>query len=74
MTDNAANMNKMRSELKAVDDTSNVITYGYGAHLLNLLVHDVEIVGVKEPIVQVMKNFSNNHFAHTQYKSLILPK
>jgi Protein of unknown function (DUF 659)/hAT family C-terminal dimerisation region len=78
VTDNATNMAKMRSELAKLDDNPDIITYGCSSHILNLLAHDIEIPGVKEHVVQIMKYFRNNHFAGAKYKeaggkALILP-
>lgn len=67
VTDNAANMSKMREEL-AKGDIEDVITYGCSAHLLNLLAHDLEIAGIKEHIKQIVKYFKNTHFAAGKYK------
>lgn len=77
VTDNAANMAKMREEL-AKGDIEDVITYGCSAHLLNLLAHDLEIAGIKEHIKQIVKYFKNTHFAAAKYKqaggtALVLP-
>ncbi|XP_073413022.1 uncharacterized protein [Dendrobates tinctorius] len=77
VTDNASNVAKMRAEL-AQDDT-NVITYGCSAHLLHLLAKDLHILGVKEHVVEIVKYFRNNHFAHATYKEmgglkLVLPQ
>jgi hypothetical protein len=77
VTDNAANMNKMREEIKN-EDNSNIITYGCSAHMMNLLAHDLQVSEVKSHIVQIIKYFRNNHFANAKYKqegckALILP-
>ncbi|XP_069593638.1 uncharacterized protein [Ranitomeya imitator] len=78
VTDNASNVAKMRAELAHEDDT-NVITYGCSAHLLHLLAKDLHISGVKEHVVEIVKYFRNNHFAHATYKEmgglkLVLPQ
>lgn len=75
VTDNAANMAKMRKELKNSD---TIITYGCSAHLLNLLSKDLEISSIKEHVVQIIKYFRNNHAANSLYKAeggkaLVLP-
>lgn len=77
VTDNAANMAKMRRVLK--DNGLNVITYGCSAHLLNLLAHDMEITGIKDHIVQVVRYFRNHHLPAAWYKqaggnALVLPQ
>ena len=50
----------MRSELEKVDDGIDVITYGCSSHILNLLAKDMEIVGVEDHIVEIVKYFRNN--------------
>ena len=70
-------MAKMRRSLK--DHDLDIITYGCSAHLLNLLAHYVEIAGVKDHIVQVVKYFRNHHlpaawFKQAGGKALILPQ
>lgn len=78
VTDNAANVAKMRQELEQREDL-DLVTYGCSAHLLNLLAKDLEITNIKEQVVQVVKYFRNNHFAVAAYKSagglrLIMPQ
>ena len=46
VTDNAANVAKMREELEKREDI-DVITYGCSAHLMNLLAKDLEIPNIK---------------------------
>ena len=52
MTDNAANMAKMRQELEN-DENRKLISYGCAAHILNLLAHDIveEFQSCKEKII-----------------------
>lgn len=54
VTDNAANMAKMREELAQIDAVDNnmcdIITYGCSAHILNLLAHDLEVDSIKSNI------------------------
>jgi Protein of unknown function (DUF 659)/hAT family C-terminal dimerisation region len=78
VTDNAANMAKMRKELQEREDV-DVVTYGCSAHLMNLLAKDLEIENIKEHVVRVTKYFRNNHLAAAAYKStgglrLIMPQ
>lgn len=78
VTDNAANVAKMRENLEHREDV-DVITYGCSAHLMNLLAKDLEIPNIKEQVVQVVKYFRNNHFAAATYKAngglrLIMPQ
>ena len=75
--DNAANMLKMRNNL-ADDSESDIVSYGCSAHYLKLLAKDVEVYGVKEHIVQVIKFFRNGHLPAAWYraaggKMLVLP-
>lgn len=75
VTDNAANMAKMRKNIK----NANTITYGCSAHLLNLLSQDLDMGTVKEHVVQIIKYFRNNHAASALYrkeggKALVLPQ
>ena len=77
VTDNAANMLKMRNNL-ADDSESNIVSYGCSAHYLNLLVKDVKVSEVKEHIVQIIKFFRNCHLPAAWYrvaggKMLVLP-
>ena len=76
VTDNASNVKKMRELLEV---SKNVITYGCSAHLLNLLSGDVEIRGVKENLVSVIKYFRNKQLPAKWYKDaggtkLVLPQ
>lgn len=66
ITDNAANMNKMEKEMKKNDDDIDFITFGYSAHLMNLLTRDLEFSEIK--IVQLIKYFKNNHQTNAKYK------
>lgn len=77
VTDNAANMRKMREELKK--DHKDIIAHGCSAHLMNLLAHDIEIKGVKEHVTQIVKYFRNTHLPAAWYKAeggkrLVLPQ
>lgn len=68
VTDNASNMVKMRKNLEA-DDDSFLFSYGCAAHYLNLLAKDVEVSGIKDHVVRIMKYFRNNHLPAAWYKS-----
>ena len=68
VTDNAANMTKTRTQL-ADDSGSDIIIHGCSAHLLNLLAHDVEVKGLKEHVVQIVKYFHNVHLSAAWYKA-----
>ena len=79
ITDNAAIMAKMRTQLSERSGGQDVITHGCSAHLLNLLAHDVEIKGVKEHVVQIVKYFRNTHLPAAWYratggKCLVMPQ
>ena len=69
VTDNAANMAKMRNMLGYNDELSSVVTYGCGAHQMNLLSKDIEISGVKEHVVKIVKYFRNTHLPAAWYKA-----
>ena len=60
VTDNAANMAKMRNMLGYDDELSSVITYGCGAHQMNLLSKDIEMSGMKEHVVKIVKYFQKH--------------
>jgi len=82
VTDNAANVKKMRELLKTDAEENqgiDVIAYGCSAHLLNLLSADVEVSGIKERIVAVAKYFRNKQLPAAWYKDaggsmLVLPQ
>lgn len=80
MTDNAANVAKMRKLLEESSEPEHtVLTYGCAAHLLNLLAHDLEIDNVKQHVVHVVKYFRNNHYAAARYRQeggqcLVMPQ
>jgi len=70
LIDNVANMHKMREQLARSDELGmlDIITYGCSAYILNLLAHDIEILGIKSNIKKIMKYFRNTHFAAAKYK------
>ena len=75
VTDNASNMCKMRRQLHTEDF---ILTYGCSAHLLNLLVKDLEEEGTRKELSDVIKYFRNHHlqaFKLKKYggKKLTLP-
>ena len=78
VTDNAANVTSMRRQL-AQQGRGDVITYGCGAHILNLFAHDLEHGSeIKDKVKRVAKYFRNHHFPAGLYKnaggkSLVLP-
>ena len=77
VTDNAANMAKMRRQLEE-NISSDLLTYGSSAHLLNLLGQDVQIPEVREQVIQIIKYFRNTHLPAAKYrasggKALVLP-
>ena len=59
VTDNAANMAKMRQGLK--EDNPNITVYGCSAHMLNLLGDDVTPAPVIKHVKEVNKYFRNHH-------------
>ena len=77
VTDNAANMTKMRRHLEE-NISRDVLTYGCSAQLLNLLAQEVQIPVIKEQVVQIIKYFRNTHLLAARYKTsggkaLVLP-
>jgi hypothetical protein len=72
VTDNTGNVSKMRRELNS--KYPDLLTYGCSAHLLNLLIQDFQVPGVKANLVKVVKYFRNNHFAAAMYKQAKAPK
>jgi len=70
VTDNARNMVKMRQDLASYDDPllSNIITYGYSAHILQLLAKDIHISDMYGHVKQIIKYFRNVHFVQAKYK------
>ena len=77
VTDNAANMTKMRKKIK--NDDCFIISYGCSAHYLNLLAKDLNIDSVKAHIVTIMKYFRNCHLPGAWYKQaggkkLVMPQ
>jgi len=65
VTDNAANMVKMRSELNSTLDGCDEITYGCASHFLNLFALDIiaSQYNLKEKVKKVMKYFKYTHSA-----------
>ena len=68
VSDNAANMTAMRQNLTHDEQNSDIITYGCGAHMLNLLAKDLEIHSVQKYIVKIVKYFRNVHLPAAWYK------
>lgn len=70
VTDNAANMSKMRRNLAMSEKSQNkqIITYGCSAHMLNLLAHDIEAPGIKSHIKTIFKYFRNSHYFGAKYR------
>lgn len=66
VTDNAANMAKMRRMLEKKD--RSIIAYGCSAHLLNLLSQDMQVKNIKEHITEIIKYFRNHHIPGSLYK------
>lgn len=59
VTDNAKNMEKMRAELKKEDP--EIVAYGCGSHLTNLLGQDITPQNVMKHITEIQKYFRNHH-------------
>ena len=58
---------KMRHNL-ATDESTDAVTYSCSAHQLNLMSWDLEVSGVKEKIVFVVKYFRNRQLPAAWYK------
>ena len=65
VTDNAANMKKMRSQLK---ESYSIIAYPCSAHIADRLAKDVDSSAVKSDIVAIHKYFRNHHLPNSWYK------
>ena len=77
ITDKAMNVTKMRTQL-AESTEVDVICYGCGAYILNLLAKNLEIAHIENNILRIMKYFRNTHLPKAYYKrevgkSLIIP-
>ncbi|XP_073503756.1 uncharacterized protein [Phyllobates terribilis] len=71
VTDNAANVSKMRRNLEEQGgNTKLLITYGCSAHLLHLLAKDLSVPEIKANVVEIAKYFRNNHFAAAALKRM----
>ncbi|GBP19290.1 hypothetical protein EVAR_79890_1 [Eumeta japonica] len=81
VTDNTANMAKMRRQLTELEDDQigDVITYGCSAHLINLFAKDIEEAEIKSDVKKIIKYFKYHHFPQAKYKeaggkALVLPQ
>ncbi|GFS82707.1 DUF659 domain-containing protein [Nephila pilipes] len=54
-------MEKMRRELEQKYENSTLITYGCGAHCLNLLGQDITPSSLMKHLVDIHKYFRNHH-------------
>ena len=54
--------------MKSADNDYDIIVYGCSAHILNLLSSDVQIPGVHEQIITVIKYFRNKQLPASWYK------
>lgn len=74
VTDNAANMERMRQELSHMNDDGDeisslrFITYGCGAHMLNLLAQDLEDEELISEVKKIARYFTNRHYPAGKYK------
>lgn len=78
VTDNAANVSKMRRLLEIVPGI-NIIQYGCSAHILHLLACDIQIPGLMEHVIKVIKYFRYTHLPAAWYKAangkrLVIPQ
>lgn len=74
VTDNAANVSRMRTLLQEREGTTGIITFGCSAHILNLLAGDLNFSSTKEQVIKVVKYFRNNHIANSAYRATDSPK
>ena len=65
VTDNAANMKKLRSQL---EESLPIISYPCSAHVADRLAKDIDSSDVKADIVAVAKYFRNHHLPNAWYK------
>ncbi|XP_053129737.1 uncharacterized protein LOC128335458 [Hemicordylus capensis] len=70
VTDNAANVSKMRRNLEEQEGNTKLITYGCSADLLHLLAKDLSVPEIKTNVVEIAKYFRNNHFAAAALKRM----
>ena len=61
VTDNAANVAKLRRQIEDGTSDDDVMLYGCGAHALNLLGKNLENKAVTDKAIQVIKYFRNTH-------------
>ncbi|XP_053891051.1 dnaJ homolog subfamily C member 9 isoform X1 [Malaclemys terrapin pileata] len=70
VTDNVANVSKMRRNLEEREESPKLITYGCSAHLMHLLAKDFGVPEIKANVVEIAKYFRNNHFASAALKKV----
>lgn len=78
VTDNAANVKKMRDELTK-SEKFDIIYYGCSAHILNLLAKDLQLPKVGKNVIKIIKYFRNTHLPNAWYKAyggkqLVIPQ
>ena len=61
VTDNAGNVSKIRRQLQDGTFSEEVLEYGCGAHILNLLCKDLHTKSVTDKVLTVVKYFRNTH-------------
>ena len=61
VTDNAGNVSKLRRQLQDETFSEEVLEYGCGAHILNLLCKDLHTNSVTDKVLTVVKYFRNTH-------------
>lgn len=82
VTDNAANMTRMRRELAQEEELAShkdILTYGCSSHILNLLAKDINEKNITDQVIAVMRYFKYTHFASAKYKqaggkAIIIPQ
>ncbi|KAM7168759.1 ligand-dependent nuclear receptor corepressor-like protein isoform 12-T13 [Macrochelys suwanniensis] len=70
VTDNAANVSKMRRNLEQSEESPKLITYSCSAHLMHLLAKDFSVPEIKGNVIEIAKYFRNNHFAAAALKKV----
>lgn len=71
MTDNAANMSRMRRDLAQQEELAShqdILTYGCSSHILNLLAKNLNAEDITEKVKPIMRYFKYTHFASAKYK------
>ena len=69
VTDNTGNMKKIRANLQQDQNNfKDVLMFGCGAHILNLLAKDLTIKAVVDKVISVVKYFRNDHLPNAWFR------